>query len=171
MHSKIKCQGLYNSLCRLWFAAVDTLRCILKPIFKNFYIHIILFFTILLAFFMSNKDCPHTCITFVVLFCRKPPDCHHEKRDPHHCHFGTCPPCKQICGKQLVGCTHVCPARCHQAIMTKVRDTQPRAGPWEGKPATRVEVVAMPCPPCAVPVPVTCLGQHEVRVFSNNRYI
>lgn len=40
---------------------------------------------------------------------------------------------------------------------------QQRSGPWEPKLEARMEYVDYPCPPCKVPVPVNCLGQHEVR--------
>ncbi|XP_074651738.1 NF-X1-type zinc finger protein NFXL1-like [Tubulanus polymorphus] len=86
--------------------------------------------------------------------------CNHEFRDAHRCHFGRCPPCRQVCEKSLT-CTHSCPARCHIAVFTKVVDKVERSGPWEAAPEIRYELVDQPCPPCQMPVPVTCLGDHE----------
>ena len=56
------------------------------------------------------------------MFFRKPPICHHSSQIPHRCHFGDCPPCGLICGKQLDGCKHSCPVRCHSAVKTIIRD-------------------------------------------------
>jgi len=53
---------------------------------------------------------------FILLVFRKPPDCHHATRLPHRCHFGYCPPCKQICDKML-SCGHHCPSVCHTAVL------------------------------------------------------
>lgn len=44
--------------------------------------------------------------------CSIPPSCHHPHRQPHHCHFGDCPPCSWACGKPLT-CGHSCIVRCH----------------------------------------------------------
>ncbi len=32
---------------------------------------------------------------------------------PHHCHFEMCPPCAQVCGLPLAGCSHTCINTCH----------------------------------------------------------
>ena len=122
---------------------------------------------------------------------RKPPICHHSSQIPHRCHFGDCPPCGLICGKQLDGCKHSCPVRCHSAVKTIIRDkvstrhSKPvllidwlflvlisssfdcreqavRAGPWEARPTVKEEIVCKPWPPCQVPTPVQCIGLHEV---------
>ena len=37
-----------------------------------------------------------------------------------------------------------------------------RSGPWEAAPQVKEKLVNYPCPPCQVPMPVTCLGKHEV---------
>ncbi|CAH1115827.1 unnamed protein product [Psylliodes chrysocephalus] len=93
------------------------------------------------------------------VLCLTPPDCHHEKRIPHRCHFGECPPCKQICNKVHSKCFHVCPAMCHTAVLIKV-EGQKASMPWE---QVKPQVVRqeLPCPDCTVKVPVTCLGEHE----------
>jgi len=44
------------------------------------------------------------------------PDCHHESRERHHCHFGRCPPCRQTCGQVHDTCPHQCTAPCHTAV-------------------------------------------------------
>ncbi|KAJ9577747.1 hypothetical protein L9F63_005667 [Diploptera punctata] len=93
--------------------------------------------------------------------CRISPDCHHPVREPHRCHFGDCPPCKQICDKNLKFCEHKCPAPCHSAVWVKVEDNHKPAGPWEVV-QPQIELKALPCPDCKVPVPITCLGGHEV---------
>ena len=134
---------------------------------------------------------------------RKAPDCHHEVRTAHRCHFGPCPPCRQVCSKKLSKCEHTCPAACHSAILARIQEKvwiypvrwntsymflscmfevkrlknnlicqqDVRTGPWEPKPESRIEMVAKPCPPCQVPVPVSCLGEHEVRVISHVKNI
>ncbi|XP_056634026.1 NF-X1-type zinc finger protein NFXL1 [Diorhabda sublineata] len=91
--------------------------------------------------------------------CLISPDCHHEKRDLHRCHFGDCPPCRQICNKVHDKCSHVCPAPCHSAVLVKI-EGQKASMPWE---QVKPQVVRkqLPCPDCVVKVPVTCLGEHE----------
>ena len=96
--------------------------------------------------------------------CKEPPNCHHPSRAPHSCHFGTCPPCRQICDKELK-CGHKCQANCHDNVKVKVEEDPGKkaATPLElqnhGKP--KFEIKALECPPCEVPVPITCLGGHE----------
>ncbi|XP_050511644.1 NF-X1-type zinc finger protein NFXL1 [Diabrotica virgifera virgifera] len=95
--------------------------------------------------------CPKLCLT--------PPDCHHEKRDSHRCHFGDCPPCRQICNKIHNKCSHSCPVTCHSAVLVKI-EGQKASMPWE---QVKPQVVRreLPCPDCVVKMPVTCLGEHE----------
>jgi len=100
--------------------------------------------------------------------CEAPPECHHENRIPHNCHFGPCPPCKQVCDKPLSGCGHRCPVACHDNVEVKVEveGSMKAATPWEAVHTgtvggVRREVKATECPPCQVPVSVTCLGGHE----------
>lgn len=90
---------------------------------------------------------------------RIPPDCHHVKRDNHRCHFGDCPPCRQVCDKTHSACGHKCPAVCHSAVLVKV-EGQKASMPWE-QSAPLIERRDQPCPECKVPVTVTCLGGHE----------
>ncbi|KAK3100083.1 hypothetical protein FSP39_014538 [Pinctada imbricata] len=94
--------------------------------------------------------------------CKIPPSCHHPTSIPHRCHFNDCPPCRQICGKSLEKCQHLCPVMCHTAIKVLVKENVAKAGPWEGKPVIRQEVIKKPCPPCMVPMATQCLGLHEV---------
>ncbi|CAG9761630.1 unnamed protein product [Ceutorhynchus assimilis] len=91
--------------------------------------------------------------------CRIPPDCHHEQRDNHRCHFNDCPPCKQVCNKTRTSCQHRCSAVCHSAVLVKI-EAQKASMPWE-RSSPKVEKVNQPCPDCEVPVKVTCLGGHE----------
>ncbi|XP_073252696.1 NF-X1-type zinc finger protein NFXL1-like [Porites lutea] len=96
--------------------------------------------------------------------CTHPPDCHHKQRKPHRCHYGACPPCSQRC--DLVHpCRHTCPARCHdnKPDPSKVPKTPLNGWPAGFKSASNpAEFVPMPCPPCAVPVEMSCFGKHEV---------
>jgi NF-X1-type zinc finger protein NFXL1 len=95
-------------------------------------------------------------VRFFFFFCRVPPDCNHEARELHKCHFGDCPPCKQICNKRLPNCVHLCSSPCHSAVIVKVEGQKPTM-PWE-QTKPHLERKALPCPDCPVPVPVTCLG-------------
>lgn len=52
---------------------------------------------------------------------RNPPDCHHEARTSHRCHFGYCVPCRQVCGQKLSHCDHSCPVVCHTAVLARVQ--------------------------------------------------
>jgi len=88
-----------------------------------------------------------------------PPNCHHEKQENHRCHFGDCPPCRQKCNKERSTCSHNCPAPCHSAVLVKVEGQKPSM-PWE-QTDPQIEQRDLPCPNCVVPVPVTCLGNHE----------
>ncbi|CAH1802686.1 unnamed protein product, partial [Owenia fusiformis] len=92
--------------------------------------------------------------------CKIPPDCHHPTRIEHRCHFNRCPPCRQVCGKNHEKCSHTCPAICHSAVLTKVQQGKTKF-PWEARPEVKLEQKNFECPPCLVPVPVTCLGEHE----------
>lgn len=97
--------------------------------------------------------------------CKVPPICHHPKRETHKCHQGPCPPCKKICNLVYKRCGHSCVAVCHTKVWVKVNKndgkTQPM-GPWEIQKET-MQLKTLPCPPCEVSVPVTCLGGHETR--------
>lgn len=97
----------------------------------------------------------------MILFtnCRNPPDCHHQKRSHHLCHFGECPSCKQICNKNRDMCSHLCSAPCHSSVLVKMQ-TPKATMPWE-QTGPQLEKKCLPCPDCLVPVPVTCLGGHE----------
>lgn len=97
--------------------------------------------------------------------CRLPPICHHPTQIPHRCHFENCPQCRIPCGIKLPNCIHFCQMVCHTAIRMKIKDNVQRAGPWEGRPQIREEIVKKPCPPCPVPMPMQCLGKHETGQF------
>lgn len=103
-------------------------------------------------------------------FCvRLPPECHHEKREPHKCHFGDCPPCRQICKKIHGKCGHECPVPCHSSVLVKI-EAQKGSMPWENTSA-QMEKKALPCPDCQVPVPITCFGNKMKLVKSRSRHI
>jgi len=91
--------------------------------------------------------------------CTKKSNCHHPDQDNHYCHKGKCPTCKKIC--RIKGdCGHRCPSKCHDNVPVKVEKARP-IGPWEDY-APEFVIKKLPCPPCPEPVPVPCLGQHEV---------
>ncbi|XP_028409287.1 NF-X1-type zinc finger protein NFXL1-like [Dendronephthya gigantea] len=90
--------------------------------------------------------------------CKIPSNCHHPIRKPHRCHFGSCPPCKQICGNNLPSCDHTCQMECHDNKKTPTKSS-PSTSPWTNK--KEVETVPIQCGPCAVPVMRRCLGKHE----------
>ncbi|KAM6440614.1 NF-X1-type zinc finger protein NFXL1 isoform 2-T2 [Liasis olivaceus] len=94
--------------------------------------------------------------------CRQPPTCHHPIREKHHCHFGPCPPCRQICKKVLEKCGHLCPASCHDEALVKQTGLHQPAGPWEQSTEPAFIQTALPCPPCQVPIPTQCFGKHEI---------
>lgn len=95
--------------------------------------------------------------------CKVPPICHHPKRETHKCHQGPCPPCRKVCSLVYKKCGHSCVATCHTKVWVKTNGvkTQPM-GPWEIQKET-MQLKTLPCPPCEVSVPVTCLGGHETR--------
>ncbi|GFT66664.1 NF-X1-type zinc finger protein NFXL1 [Nephila pilipes] len=94
--------------------------------------------------------------------CKRPSDCHHSERQKHKCHFGSCPPCRLICEKTL-NCGHICSFKCHSAVLTKIETKQKKEGPWDLRNSYRMELVCKPCPPCSVPLPIRCLGGHEIQ--------
>jgi len=94
--------------------------------------------------------------------CTTKTNCHHEERTKHLCHPGACPPCKKICNSKL-DCQHLCPVSCHDNVQVKLPDKGRPAGPWEEKNIYEVRKLA--CPPCNSPVPIPCLGQHEIADF------
>ncbi|XP_023276318.1 NF-X1-type zinc finger protein NFXL1-like, partial [Seriola lalandi dorsalis] len=93
--------------------------------------------------------------------CRCPPSCHHPTREPHRCHPGPCPPCRQTCLLPLPRCSHTCPQSCHDLVLVKSQQVQ-LAGPWEQPSEPAFVKKALPCPPCQVPIPTACFGEHEV---------
>ncbi|TRY60282.1 hypothetical protein DNTS_009655 [Danionella cerebrum] len=95
--------------------------------------------------------------------CRKPPPCPDHNPLQHRCHVGPCPPCMQICARPLPGCNHTCPASCHRESIVMPSNPQVvLSGPWEQRSAPVAVKMSLPCPPCALPVPRSCLGQHEM---------
>ncbi len=95
--------------------------------------------------------------------CEAKSNCHHKEQVQHMCHFGKCPKCKQICGKER-SCGHTCPEPCHDNVPVKVERKERPVGPWEERGDEYV-VKKLPCSPCPIPVPVPCLGQHEIADF------
>ncbi|XP_023201832.1 NF-X1-type zinc finger protein NFXL1 isoform X2 [Xiphophorus maculatus] len=93
--------------------------------------------------------------------CRLPPSCHHRDGDPHRCHPGPCPPCARPCLLPLPGCRHACPRPCHDLVLVRSQQVQ-LAGPWEQPAEPTFTKKALPCPPCQVPIPTSCFGEHEV---------
>lgn len=69
-----------------------------------------------------------------ILRCRILADCNHAQREPHNCHYGPCPPCKQECGTIHKTCGHRCSLPCHYPS---------------------------DCLPCSVEVLRWCVGAHE----------
>ncbi|KAF5270987.1 hypothetical protein FQR65_LT05337 [Abscondita terminalis] len=103
----------------------------------------------------KKKTRPPRCL----LLCKIRPNCHHEQREKHNCHFNSCPPCRQICNKKLTSCTHKCPVACHSSVLVRI-EGQKGSMPWEQIEPQLVQK-SLPCPDCIVSVPVTCLGKHE----------
>ncbi|KAK6172951.1 hypothetical protein SNE40_016503 [Patella caerulea] len=95
--------------------------------------------------------------------CRIPPTCHHTSRFKHRCHFGDCPPCRLVCNLQLPGCKHTCPLKCHDEVKVKVIEKVERKGPWDPLPVEKIDIIKKPCPPCLVPLPQKCMGEHEIK--------
>uniref|UniRef100_A0A3P8TRS1 Nuclear transcription factor, X-box binding like 1 n=1 Tax=Amphiprion percula TaxID=161767 RepID=A0A3P8TRS1_AMPPE len=93
--------------------------------------------------------------------CRCPPSCHHPTREAHRCHPGPCAPCRQPCLLPLAGCSHTCPQACHDLVLVRSQQVQ-LAGPWEQPTEPAFVQKALPCPPCQVPIPTSCFGEHEV---------
>ncbi|XP_077333657.1 NF-X1-type zinc finger protein NFXL1 isoform X1 [Lithobates pipiens] len=94
--------------------------------------------------------------------CSRPSTCHHETREKHRCHFGPCPTCRQVCQKTLQKCGHLCPVPCHDEALVKQKGLTQPAGPWEQPSEPAFIQKALPCPPCQVPIPMECLGKHEI---------
>ncbi|XP_014247363.1 NF-X1-type zinc finger protein NFXL1-like [Cimex lectularius] len=87
--------------------------------------------------------------------CIAPKDCDHENK--HNCHYGPCPPCKQVCNK-LKPCGHRCPKICHsKVVVCSIPNFKP-ATPLDVAP---LEVKSLECPECIAIVEVPCLGGHE----------
>uniref|UniRef100_A0A1A8GZW0 Nuclear transcription factor, X-box binding-like 1 n=2 Tax=Nothobranchius korthausae TaxID=1143690 RepID=A0A1A8GZW0_9TELE len=93
--------------------------------------------------------------------CRTPASCHHQTRESHRCHPGPCPPCTQTCLLPLPGCSHTCLQPCHDLVLVRSQQVQ-LAGPWEQPSEPAFVQKAFPCPPCRVPIPTSCYGEHEV---------
>ncbi|KAK7868185.1 hypothetical protein R5R35_003052 [Gryllus longicercus] len=89
--------------------------------------------------------------------CKRPVDCHHKNMSVHPCHFGKCPPCREMCGLQHGTCGHTCEAKCH-AIAPVL---QVKRMIWETDVPSNNVPEKVPCPPCKVPVLIKCLGEHE----------
>lgn len=93
--------------------------------------------------------------------CKFASKCHHA--NAHKCHMSDCPVCVQPCllANDVTGCEHPCPAKCHDAVKVAIVDKNFKpAGPWDVQ-VEKFEIQKLPHPPCAVKVPVDCLGGHE----------
>ncbi|KAM3958164.1 NF-X1-type zinc finger protein NFXL1 [Aphomia sociella] len=86
--------------------------------------------------------------------------CGHIDENKHSCHFGDCPPCKAICYKSYINCTHKCKATCHEYVAVVFKQVEKPATPWEIEPP-KTKILNLDCPPCETPVPVICFGEHE----------
>ncbi|XP_076265116.1 NF-X1-type zinc finger protein NFXL1 [Rhynchophorus ferrugineus] len=95
--------------------------------------------------------------------CLLPPECHHDAQEKHKCHFGECPPCRQVCNKSRTTCSHRCSAKCHSSVNVKI-EAQKASMPWE-QTSPQFEKRCLPCPDCKEPVLVTCLGEHETSAW------
>ncbi|CAG4939791.1 unnamed protein product [Colias eurytheme] len=103
----------------------------------------------------------------------KPPKCHlpckfkykcgHIDENKHTCHFGACPSCKAICKKSYSKCSHTCEALCHEYVTVVFKQVEKAVMPWEVQPP-KAKVVALDCPPCKIPVPVICFGEHDTEM-------
>ncbi len=91
--------------------------------------------------------------------CNSTSKCHHEKIQPHYCHYNDCPACNLICNKTLK-CGHVCSAVCHSAVQIETIENKDRDGPWVALKVKK-EFKNLECPDCPVPCDVKCLGNHE----------
>ncbi|CAB3990085.1 NF-X1-type zinc finger NFXL1 [Paramuricea clavata] len=92
--------------------------------------------------------------------CKTPSNCHHLIRKSHRCHFGPCPPCKQICGYKLASCDHSCRMACHDNKTISRAESRPLTSPWTTNHEEK-QSIPIRCGPCSVPVMRTCLGEHE----------
>ena len=92
--------------------------------------------------------------------CTMDTNCHHKERIKHLCHPGDCPLCKQICNRSL-DCSHICTVPCHDNVQVHVEQKGRPAGPWEDTGPV-YQTKKLPCPPCTAPVPIACLGNHEI---------
>lgn len=112
--------------------------------------------TVISLQFCTLNNCWIRLLIFTFFPLSLPPECHHESRDPHKCHFGDCPACRQTCKKVHAICGHQCPAPCHSAVLVKIQ-AQKGSMPWENT-SEQLQKRALPCPDCVVPVPITCFG-------------
>ena len=92
--------------------------------------------------------------------CKLPAKCHHERIQEHKCHYSDCPPCNLKCDKKMK-CGHICPDRCHSAVLTETVENKEREGPWVAIKVKK-ELQNKQCPDCMVPMSVRCLGDHEL---------
>lgn len=92
--------------------------------------------------------------------CNLAAKCHHEKIQTHRCHYGECPACKLKCDLALK-CGHKCQQTCHSYVLTEIVENKIREGPWV--PMTvRKDYLKKECGDCLHPMPVECLGGHEI---------
>ncbi|CAF0705787.1 unnamed protein product [Brachionus calyciflorus] len=92
--------------------------------------------------------------------CKLSPKCHHDKIQNHKCHNGDCPPCQLTCNKKQ-NCGHICQDVCHSAVLTEIIENKDREGPWVPLKIKK-EVLNVKCKPCVYPIPIECLGGHEI---------
>eukprot|EP01114_Cavostelium_apophysatum_P002131 TRINITY_DN11856_c0_g2_i1.p1 TRINITY_DN11856_c0_g2~~TRINITY_DN11856_c0_g2_i1.p1 ORF type:complete len:467 (-),score=63.05 TRINITY_DN11856_c0_g2_i1:30-1430(-) len=118
---------------------------------------------------VERKTPPPRCVQL----CAIPSLCHHPTRVPHFCHFGPCPPCKEICNCDSKDCNeagekHSCPLLCHDpappnaALWFKVDHRSKKTHQKKLVPPAPVTIDQVVCPQCAVIVKRPCLGEHEI---------
>eukprot|EP01137_Pigoraptor_chileana_P034714 Opistho-2@27674 len=88
---------------------------------------------------------------------------------PHACHFGRCPRCRLPCAKVHAACGHRCDAQCHvYRPIALPADAIAGKGMLSKREAKEIAKAQPPppdvrqCPPCTVPVSISCRGKHEV---------
>lgn len=91
--------------------------------------------------------------------CKTGTKCHHAP-EPHHCHYGECSSCVQICSEELE-CGHKCLVKCHDYVKVIVKDKKFVARLPGEYAEENIEMKKTPHPPCRTLVKVRCLGGHE----------
>uniref|UniRef100_A0A3Q2Y5T7 Nuclear transcription factor, X-box binding like 1 n=1 Tax=Hippocampus comes TaxID=109280 RepID=A0A3Q2Y5T7_HIPCM len=116
-----------------------------------------------------RKCCPGNCPPCDQI-CARTLGCRNHKC-PSVCHRGSCYPCPETvdvrCSCGAASLTVPCgrerstkPPRCKDSRLFPPSGRL--SGPWEQPSEPAFVTKALPCPPCQVPIPVSCFGEHEV---------